>query len=293
MKVGLVTCIKNENIYLKEFIEYYVNIGVDTIHLIDNNSDDLENVCNYLNINDFNKYYNNICVWEQFRNYYATNGQTVMYTSIYNEIKNDYDVILFFDIDEYLWLKEDKNIKDYLNRPIFKDYNTIFINWLMYDDNDLIYYEDRPLNERFTRARYNMMITQNIFTDYIGNECYKIFYNNNRSANYISKSIIFTDNKNINFLDCHRIVYNNSKVCDNAGNLLYNIENNIPEMYFDHFDESLAVLKHFRYKTIDEFVRFKLNFHRFSIGYDIYEFFNNGNYLTHEKIDYLKQHNLI
>ena len=37
-----------------------------------------------------------------------------------------------------------------MTNPIFKKCESISINWLIYPDNNLIYYDNRPVLERFT-----------------------------------------------------------------------------------------------------------------------------------------------
>ena len=77
--------------------------------------------------------------------------QSTYYLYIYNEYGYKYDWMCFFDVDEFLTLKYDNTIQDYLSRDIFYGVDQIHINWLTYDDNDLIEYDDRPVQERFTR----------------------------------------------------------------------------------------------------------------------------------------------
>ena len=37
--------------------------------------------------------------------------------------------------------------------PIFHKCDVIRIHWIIYDDNDLVYYDNRPVNERFTHGQ--------------------------------------------------------------------------------------------------------------------------------------------
>ena len=57
----------------------------------------------------------------------------------------------FFDFDEFLVLKKHKDIHEYLSDEMFNDYDCVKINWMLYDDNDLIEDDGRPVNERLTR----------------------------------------------------------------------------------------------------------------------------------------------
>ena len=61
-----------------------------------------------------------------------------------------YNWLIFYDLDEYINLKYYNNIKDFLNKKKFNKCNTIYLNWVIHTDNNLIYYDIRPLRERFT-----------------------------------------------------------------------------------------------------------------------------------------------
>lgn len=71
------------------------------------------------------------------------------YTTEYNKIKDEYDAILFADFDEFLVLEHDKTIQEYVSR-FPEDWQAILINWDCKTDSGLIYYDPRPLVERFT-----------------------------------------------------------------------------------------------------------------------------------------------
>ena len=60
-----------------------------------------------------------------------------------------FDWFLFIDLDEYIYLKKYKNIKDYLNKNKFKYCQIIHLNQVFYTDNDLLYYDNRSLKVRF------------------------------------------------------------------------------------------------------------------------------------------------
>ena len=46
------------------------------------------------------------------------------------------------------------SIKQYLSNPLFKKCESISINWLIYSDNNLLYYDNRSIYERFTSPLY-------------------------------------------------------------------------------------------------------------------------------------------
>ena len=138
---------KQENLYLEEFIEYYVSLGIKKIILYDNNDLDDENINDLL----LNK-----TLFQDFIDIIDYRGikyaQKKAYNDCYNNNKNKYDWIAFFDIDEFLYLKGFQNINKFLSLSRFKKCSSILINWKYYGDNEFIYYEPKPLKFRFTKA---------------------------------------------------------------------------------------------------------------------------------------------
>ena len=84
---------KQENLYLEEFIEYYVSLGIKKIILYDNNDLDDENINDLL----LNK-----TLFQDFIDIIDYRGikyaQKKAYNDCYNNNKNKYDWIAFFDI---------------------------------------------------------------------------------------------------------------------------------------------------------------------------------------------------
>jgi len=143
VKVCLCTLGKNENRYAREFVEYYKKLDVDKIYLYDNNDllgEKFEDV-----IKDYiDSGYVEILNWR---------GQTKQLLNIMNDcyLKNNknYDWLIFFEFDEYVFLKDFYSIKAYLNDYRFYHCKKIYLNWLMHTDNNLLYYDNRPLSVRF------------------------------------------------------------------------------------------------------------------------------------------------
>jgi hypothetical protein len=57
--------------------------------------------------------------------------------------------MLFYDIDEYIHIRNYTNIKQFLGKKIFEKCQKIYLNWLIHTDNNLFYYDNRTLHERF------------------------------------------------------------------------------------------------------------------------------------------------
>jgi len=125
VKVALCIVARRENKYIKEFVDYYRKLGIKKIFLVE--------------IVDYRGLYK-----PQFR----------AYTECYNNNKNDFDWIAFYDVDEFLYLVNYTNIHQFLSQPSLEKCQSIIINWKYYGDNNNVYYERKPLLERFTET-YN------------------------------------------------------------------------------------------------------------------------------------------
>lgn len=135
---------KNENLYIKEFVEYYLKLGIDKLIIYDNNENDGENVREILTEYIRNNFVDVIDVRG------LSSIQIPIYNYCYRKNKNFYDWIGFIDIDEYLFIEDNQTIKKYLYNESFNKCQTVFFNWIMYNDNNLVKYDNRSLRERFT-----------------------------------------------------------------------------------------------------------------------------------------------
>ena len=70
-----------------------------------------------------------------------------------------YDWLIFYDIDEYIHIPN--NIKDFLNEKKFDNCKKIYLNWVFHTDNNLIYYDNRTLWERFPDIERDAIINKN------------------------------------------------------------------------------------------------------------------------------------
>lgn len=279
MKVALVVIGRLENRYAVEFVEYYKNLGFDHIYIIDNNHNDEEYFEDVLQ-----EYINNdIVTTLNYRNEVGTIGsqsiQVKAYLEVYNKISQIYDWIAFFDFDEYLTLEKDNNIKEYLSRKCFNKFNQILINWRIYNDNNLIFDDGRSCIERFI-----IPIPKNK----------KICYQNNAENKHV-KCIIRTKLNDLTICTPHNFLSNKflrNKTCNNYGKKVINTSHS----YLQNINYSLAYIKHFTTKTIDEFIKNKYikgvadrNIEYFQNTYPIKRFFKYND-ITKEKLEYLKQH---
>ena len=264
IKVALVCCGRLENRYAVEFVEYYKNLGFDHIYICDNNYDGEEYFEDVLQSYIDDKF----VTIKDYRNQKVV--LPTSYQKEYDNIKDNYDWVAFLDFDEFLTLVEDNNIKEYLSRGYFHNYNQILINWKTYGDNDLVYDDGRPCLERFTMP---IPIVKKVK--------FKDIYENMHC-----KSIIRTKLDNINIgIHCSTGNLLNELTCNNVG---YKI-NASP---CHEFNYKLAYIKHFATKTLEEYLNTKYirgtgaDFKKFN-KYPLELFFKYNN-LDVNKLDYIK-----
>lgn len=220
--VALCVIAKQEEKYLKEYVEHYKSIGFNNILFYDNN--ELDDNKQY----DVLKPYidEGFVIYHDYRGKYGKKIQKETYQNCVNTYKDEYKWIAFFDADEFLELIEHKNIQEFLNsNKNFENFKGIAINWETYNDNKLIYYEDKPLKERFKRSIKKKK------------EQIKIILNTNK---YDPKIKITT----VHRINCGK------DICNVLGNnvIVYN------KVFIDAIYEC-AKIRHYKYKTIEEFIK--------------------------------------
>ena len=67
----------------------------------------------------------------------------------FQENKHIFDYFIYFDMDEFIYLKNFKNIKEYLSQNHFNKCNVIYFNHVIHTDNQQIFYKNNSLTERF------------------------------------------------------------------------------------------------------------------------------------------------
>ena len=157
-KVGLCIICKLENLYIKEFIDYYKDLGYNHIFIYDNNDKDGERLEDVIQ-----KYIDEGFV--SITDYRGDRNRPIFraYFDCYEKNSKEYDWISFFDIDEFLVLKPDGiKIQEFLDNERYKDCQNIKVNWVLYSDDDKIYYENKPVVERFKTPLYNNILNNHV-----------------------------------------------------------------------------------------------------------------------------------
>jgi len=256
IKICVCTIGKNENRYIREFISYYIKYGVDKIILYDNNNIDGERF--EKQINDFiYKRFVEIKNWRGIKH-----PQIKMYNNCYKLYNRKFEWLIFSDIDEFIFLKSYSNIKDYLKQSKFNNCQSIQLNWLLYTDNNLTFYQNQSLEKRFTE------------TESIKKRIINIYSN--------GKTLLRGHISNINLTGIH-IITKKLKNCDGFGNII--------KSKFIKFDFKNYYFKHYYSKSLEEFVEKlkKGDVLRGTIKEKIKRYFKY-NEITSNRIYYLEKH---
>lgn len=128
-----VVCIaKNEEPYIKEWIEYHKLVGVERFYFYDNGSTDNTREVLEPYIKDGTVVYNYIegkCL------------QNPAYADAIVKYKNETRWLAIIDLDEFIVPIEKDNIQDFLKD--YEKYPAVGINWVMFDSNG---HQTRPLS---------------------------------------------------------------------------------------------------------------------------------------------------
>ena len=165
LKTAVVCIARLEGNYIREFIDHYKSIGFSNVIFCDNNhDDDNEDIVSIIKdyIDD------GFIIYEDYRN--KVGYQMKCYDEIYKKYGKQFNALCFCDVDEHLILNKHKNITEFLE-SFPSDWEQIVCNWAQYGDNGQIYVDySKPLKERFTEHRPNVMSQYN-FVDEMHVKC--------------------------------------------------------------------------------------------------------------------------
>lgn len=262
IKVCICTIGKKENLYAREYVEFYKKKGVDKIIIYDNNEKEGEKFDLVLKDYIGNKFVEIIDI----RGIVAPQVKAMEDCRKKNYKK--FDWLIFFDMDEFIFLREYHNIKDFLNQKKFNKCQRIQLNWYFHTDNNLIYYDNRTLQERFPVKERK--------------------WKNKKLGGLEAIKSIIKGNIDVQITNIH---YINTRLisCDGFGRIreVQDIFTNESDHYYNYID-------HYFSKSTEEFVN-KLMKGSVSVGYNktshsmnrinIYFFLSD---ITIDKINYIE-----
>ena len=187
------------------------------------------------------------------------------FTECYKNNYIKFDWFLMLDMDEFLYIVND-TLKSYLTKKIFDKCDFIKIHSVVTTDNDLIYYDKRPLFQRFKPPYINSTQIKSIIRGNIPNLKYWVH------SPYISP------NRNI--------------TCNSEGERIYYKDMNFQHLYPIKINKAYII--HFTYKTAEElmnklkriYIRANKTRANFLILFHLINFFNI-NKMTIEKIKFI------
>ena len=147
LKICLCTIGKKENLYIREFVSYYRNYGVDKIYIYDNNDNNDEKFESILKDYIQSDHVEIIDIRNKEK------PQIRAIQDCINKNYNKYNWLIIYDIDEFIYLKNFKNIKDYLKQKKFMKCQNIQLNHFSHTDNNLLYYNNKSIKERFRESK--------------------------------------------------------------------------------------------------------------------------------------------
>jgi len=134
-KVALVCIAKDEDKYIKEWVDYHKKLNFDDIYVFQN---------------DWR--WKGEKIDAELKVYDGFGKQIECYNHFIDNYQENYDWVAFFDVDEFLVLKKHKNIQDFVED--YFEYDSIGINWVLFGDNGIKYnYDNHKLVERFLKRQ--------------------------------------------------------------------------------------------------------------------------------------------
>ena len=224
IKVCLCLICKQENLYIKEFLYHYKNLGYNHIFIYDNNDINGESLEEVIKSEIEKGFVTIINIRGQKKK-----PQFRVYIDCYGKNNKIYDWLSFFDTDEFLELKpKGIKIQEFLDNERYHNCQNVKFNWVLYSDNNQLYYVNKPIQERFTKPLFNNSLNNRIKSTVRGN----------LSSNYWKGA-----------WNPHSGVTNYNS-CSSSGKIISKIS-----PFNEPYDYKYGYLKHYRTKTIEEYIK--------------------------------------
>lgn len=212
----VIVCIaKLETDYIKEFVNYHITLGFETIYIYDN--EDIPVYEQFLQ-----EYSDNIKVVHLPHNNYEKGVQYVALDHFVNNFlyKENITHVAHIDVDEFIVLKKHQNICDFIKEYFVNDCGAIGMNWRFFGSSNQNIKTNIPVTIRFTMCEKN------------GNRHIKSLFDKDCFVRY----------DNVHYIICKPNYYTKST----NGSII-----NGP--FNDNIDFSVIQLNHYKTKTLPEF----------------------------------------
>ena len=256
---------KNENKYIRDWVQYYLSIGFDHIYIYDNNELTAPDIRTLL------ADIKNVTIFDVRGQQYA-GIQTDCYTKFYQEYKNKFDWCLFCDIDEFL--TGVKDVRSWLQH--FKA-DQIRIQWKLFGDDDIIERDTSIPVYKFFKHQVKSSLHRNL--------------QQKGDLEIQGKAIVRGGMDDVYLSSPHYALRKN-----------HDIKSVLPSgkpatarvRIRQNYSKETVFLNHYMTKTLSEFAAQKLNRHDAVYGSNIsLDYFWRINKKTPEKLQWLKDHGYI
>lgn len=257
MKTCIIAIARLEGEYIREWVEHHLSLGFDKIFIGDNNIDNIDNPNDVENLGHI------------LSNYIADNkveildltskedNQYKFYNDmLYNEpLNNEFDWMLFIDIDEFLFLNKHNNVSDYLSQEHFNMSDVIKINWMTMTDGGHLINTGKPVLERMPIPAPNYILETTVKDIAVfKNQTIKSFVRTKLIYRLPVENLVHTIRSQY-AQDVHRIRYSY-----NDGTEINEMHDSYPvwSQFTPEINHKDAYIKHFQTKTVEEFVKYKM-----------------------------------
>ena len=130
--VAICAIFKNEGMFLKEWIEYHLLIGVEHFYLYNNFSDD-----DYWVVLEpyIRKGLVTLTDWP------VEKGQLSAYKDCYDKRKDSVNWIAYIDLDEFICLREANDLRKWLRE--YERYPSVYMNWKMFGTSGILEHDSK------------------------------------------------------------------------------------------------------------------------------------------------------
>ncbi|MBS1058346.1 glycosyltransferase family 2 protein [Gluconobacter kondonii] len=198
-KVALALYVKNEFSDIAGWIAWHLALGINTIFIFDDQSDD----GTFNIIKSASKEYD--------IRYFRTNPDHIIDHDVRHAdclqraasmAENEFDWIGFLDADEYLSLKEDKNISEFLNK--FHKFDAVAINWCIYGSSGKVIRPTKPAPDVFKSHSEESFIHNHLVKSFIRPKYFgKNYRNPHRYYDIEENNYANPNSEVINWDDCY------------------------------------------------------------------------------------------
>lgn len=139
--LSICAILKNEALYIKEWLDHHIKQGVEHFYLYNNESTD--------NVKEVIKPYEDRITWHELK---GTKQQRVAYDYTIENYRNKTTFCTFIDLDEFLYTKTDSKFSEVLQKRYdIEGISGIAVHWLLFGSAGHLKYSPEDVRKRFTR----------------------------------------------------------------------------------------------------------------------------------------------